>query len=224
MRPSPPILQCLRSICRLSRFLPHIIHNQGIFLVRLLPNWCSRDKSLLSSTHIFRWSVMMRAPTKRKGEARVLSLSELRIQHSWKQGHVARIIPREGPVGHFAPKHNRNVDPKWHVQWLNSSTAEETKKNDCSSSDLKHHRAEHLHAVVYTHFSVHSSWESSAENIEFLKLFNRCRCASPGRSCRTTLCGVLSTLWLTMTFCVLRLRTIVKVSLDGLRAFPVGPC
>ena len=30
---------------------------------------------------------------------------------------------------------------------------------------------------------------------------------------------VLSTLWLTMTFCILRRRTIVKVSLDGVRVF-----
>ena len=55
-----------------------------------------------------------------------------------------------------------------------------------------------------------------------LSSFSSCG-ASPGRSCRTTLCGVLSTLWLAMTFCILRLRTIVKVSLNGLRAFPVGP-
>ena len=34
---------------------------------------------------------------------------------------------------------------------------------------------------------------------------------------------VLSTRWLIMTVCILRRRTIVKLSLDGVRAFPVGP-
>ena len=36
MRPSPPILQCLRPLCLLSRFLPRTIHIQGIYLARLL--------------------------------------------------------------------------------------------------------------------------------------------------------------------------------------------
>ena len=54
-------------------------------------------------------------------------------------------------------------------------------------------------------------------------LFQRCRCVSPWRFRRTTLCGVLSTLWLAMAFCILRRRTIVKVSLDGVRVFLSGP-
>ena len=36
MRPSPPILQCLRPECLLSRFLPCKMHNREIFLTRLL--------------------------------------------------------------------------------------------------------------------------------------------------------------------------------------------
>ena len=36
MRPSPPILQCLRPLCLLSRFLPHTIHNRAMYLARLL--------------------------------------------------------------------------------------------------------------------------------------------------------------------------------------------
>ena len=36
MRPSPPILQCLRSQCLLSRFSSHTIHNRWIYQARLL--------------------------------------------------------------------------------------------------------------------------------------------------------------------------------------------
>ena len=35
MRPSPPILQCLRLVCLLSRFFPRVTHIQGIYLARL---------------------------------------------------------------------------------------------------------------------------------------------------------------------------------------------
>ena len=35
MRPSAPILQCLRPKCLLSRFTPHTTHNRGTFQVRL---------------------------------------------------------------------------------------------------------------------------------------------------------------------------------------------
>ena len=65
-------------------------------------------------------------------------------------------------------------------------------------------------------------WVSNVSNSEFFQLLWRRRCVSPGRSCRTILCGVLSTRCHTITFCILQWRTIVKVSLDGLRAFPVG--
>ena len=36
MRPSPPILQCLRPWCLLSRFSPRIMHNREVCLARLL--------------------------------------------------------------------------------------------------------------------------------------------------------------------------------------------
>ena len=36
MRPSPPILQCLRPWCLLARFPPRIMHNREIYLARLL--------------------------------------------------------------------------------------------------------------------------------------------------------------------------------------------
>ena len=36
MRPSPPILQCLRPQCLLSRFSPRFMHNRGKNLARLL--------------------------------------------------------------------------------------------------------------------------------------------------------------------------------------------
>ena len=55
------------------------------------------------------------------------------------------------------------------------------------------------------------------------KLLSRCACTSPRRFCRTTLCGVLSTPWLTETFCNLLRHTIVKSSLDGVGVFLVGP-
>ena len=46
---------------------------------------------------------------------------------------------------------------------------------------------------------------------------------SPKRFCRTALCGVLSALWLTVTFCTIHWHTFVQVSLGGVRAFSDGP-
>ena len=51
MRPSPPILkclrpQCLRPYCLLSRYLPRIMHNRGNDPGKTFgPNWCSPDWS-----------------------------------------------------------------------------------------------------------------------------------------------------------------------------------
>ena len=51
--------------------------------------------------------------------------------------------------------------------------------------------------------------ESNAPNFEFSQLLWRCKCASPRRFCRTTLCGVLSTRWHTTKSCTIPGRTIV---------------
>ena len=48
MRPSAPILQCLRPYCLLSRFTPHTIHSREKYLARLL---CRIDPVSIGLSH-----------------------------------------------------------------------------------------------------------------------------------------------------------------------------
>ena len=66
------------------------------------------------------------------------------------------------------------------------------------------------------------TWESNASNFDFSQLLLRRRNVSPKQFSRTALCVFLSTRWLT-TFCTIRWRTIVQVSLGGVHAFSHGP-
>ena len=60
-------------------------------------------------------------------------------------------------------------------------------------------------------------------NFEFSHLLLRIRSVSPRRFCHTAFCVFLSTRWLTTNLCTIRWRTIVQVSLGGVRAFSDGP-
>ena len=63
------------------------------------------------------------------------------------------------------------------------------------------------------------AWEPNASNFEFSL---RRRNASPRPFCHRALCLYLSTRWLTTKFCTIRWRTIVQVSLGGVRASSDG--
>ena len=70
---------------------------------------------------------------------------------------------------------------------------------------------------------LHLSWESNASNLELFQLLWRRRCASQNDSIVQHYVFFLSTRCHTTSLCTIDWRTIVRVSLDGVRAFPEVP-